>query len=78
VVSTILPVSPSSLDHDVHALQPADVAQRIFDAYKVEISSAGGGADKMTIWVSKDSRQAVKISAVLPQMGGAVLTAELQ
>jgi dipeptidyl aminopeptidase/acylaminoacyl peptidase len=48
-----------------------------FDAYKVEISSADGGADKETLWVAEDSHKAVKESSVLPGMGGAVLTQEL-
>lgn len=36
-----------------------------------------GGPDRMTLWIAKDSRQAVKISAVMAQMGGAIMTAEL-
>jgi hypothetical protein len=48
-----------------------------FDAYKVELSSADGGADKTTLWIAKESRSAVKIAAVMSSMGGAVLTAEL-
>lgn len=48
-----------------------------FEAYKVEISSAEGGLEKTTIWVAKDSRKPVKISSLMPEMGGATLTAEL-
>ena len=48
-----------------------------FDAYKVELTSADGGAEKVTIWVAKDSLRPVKMSALMPQMGGATLTAEL-
>jgi hypothetical protein len=48
-----------------------------FDAYRVEITSGDGGADKTTVWIAKDSRNPVKVSEVLPQMGGATLTAEL-
>jgi dipeptidyl aminopeptidase/acylaminoacyl peptidase len=48
-----------------------------FDAFKVELSSADGGPDKSTVWIAKDSRTPVKISTVLAEMGGAVLTAEL-
>jgi hypothetical protein len=48
-----------------------------FDAVKVEITSAEGEADKLTLWVSKDARKVVKFMATLPQMGGAVLTSEL-
>ena len=49
-----------------------------FDAYKVDIGSADGGLDKATIWVSKDTRKPLKIVAVVSQMGGATMTAELQ
>lgn len=48
-----------------------------FDAYKVEITSADGGSDKQTLWIAKDSRKPVKMSAVLADMGGAVITEEL-
>jgi len=48
-----------------------------FDAYKTEITSGEGGPEKVTMWIAKDSRKAVKISAMMPQMGGAILTAEL-
>ncbi len=47
-----------------------------FNAQRVEISSADGGADKKTLWVS-DDHKVVKVSAVLASMGGAVMTAEL-
>jgi dienelactone hydrolase len=48
-----------------------------FKALKVEITSGSGGAEKMTVWVAKETRKTVKLSAVMPEMGGAVLTAEL-
>jgi dienelactone hydrolase len=48
-----------------------------FDAFRVEITSAEGGADKITMWIAKQPRRVVKVAAVLPQMGGATLTAEL-
>ena len=49
-----------------------------FSAYKLDLSSADGGTDKATVWVAKDTRKPVKMSAVMPQMGGATMTAELQ
>jgi dipeptidyl aminopeptidase/acylaminoacyl peptidase len=49
-----------------------------FDAYKVEVSSADGGPDKLTLWVDKKSRKPVKTTAVMAQMGGALLTIELE
>jgi hypothetical protein len=48
-----------------------------FNAFKVEISSAEGGPDRATMWVARDSRKPVKRSAVMAQMGGATMTAEL-
>ena len=49
-----------------------------FDAYKVEIVSTDDDADKQTVWIAKDTRKVVKIAAVLPSLGGAVLTSELE
>jgi hypothetical protein len=49
-----------------------------FDTFKVELSSADGGSDKETVWIAKDSRKAVKVAAVMAEMGGATLTAELE
>ena len=48
-----------------------------FDAYKLEITSADNEADKRTVWIAKDSRKVVKLSAVLTQLNGAILTSEL-
>ena len=45
-----------------------------FESYKVEITS---DSDKQTVWVAKEAHKAVKVSAVLPTMGGATLTMEL-
>ena len=48
-----------------------------FDAYKVEIVAADNNADKQTVWIDKESRRVLKISAVLPNLNGAILTSEL-
>jgi Protein of unknown function (DUF3108) len=48
-----------------------------FDSFRVEVTSADGGADKKTIWVAKDSHKVVKSSAVVAAMGGATMTQEL-
>ena len=48
-----------------------------FDAYKVEILSADNDADKQIVWIDKASRKVLKISAVIPNLNGAVLTSEL-
>ncbi len=49
-----------------------------FNTWKVEVTSTDGEPGQMTIWVAKDSRRVVKTSATIPQMGGAVITSELQ
>ena len=61
----------------VSGIDKVTVPAGTFDAYKVEISSADGGDDKETIWIARDSHKAVKESAVLASMGGAILTLEL-
>jgi dipeptidyl aminopeptidase/acylaminoacyl peptidase len=47
-----------------------------FDAYKVEIVAADNDADKQTVWIDKASRKVVKITAVLTNLNGAILTSE--
>ncbi len=49
-----------------------------FDAFKVELTSADGGSDKATVWIAKDTRRPLKMSAVLGSMNGATLTSELE
>jgi dienelactone hydrolase len=49
-----------------------------FDAWKIEVTSADGGNDKMTLWVAKEARKPVRAVATMPQMGGATMTVELQ
>jgi dipeptidyl aminopeptidase/acylaminoacyl peptidase len=61
----------------VSGIDKVTVPAGTFDSYKVEISSADGGDDKETLWIARDSHKAVKESAVLASMGGAVLTQEL-
>jgi dienelactone hydrolase len=61
----------------VAGIDQVTVPAGTFDTYKVEISSADGGDDKETIWIARDSHKAVKESAVIASMGGAILTQEL-
>ena len=61
----------------VSGVDKVTVPAGTFDTYKVEITSADGGDDKETLWVARDSHKAVKESAVLASMGGAILTQEL-
>ena len=65
------------LQLNVSGVESVTVPAGKFDAYRVEITSADGGADKQTVWVAKDSHKVVKVSAVMASMGGAVLTQEL-
>jgi dipeptidyl aminopeptidase/acylaminoacyl peptidase len=46
-----------------------------FEAFRVDITAADGG-EKRTVWVTKDTRNVVKVTAVMPKMNGAVITAE--
>jgi hypothetical protein len=49
-----------------------------FDAWKVVITPADGGTgETTTLWVEKGSRRVVKMVTVIPQMNGAIATAEL-
>jgi dipeptidyl aminopeptidase/acylaminoacyl peptidase len=61
----------------VSGIDQVTVPAGTFDAFKVEISSADGGDDKETLWIARDSHKAVKESAVIASMGGAILTQEL-
>jgi hypothetical protein len=61
----------------VTATENVTVPAGTFDAYRVEITSTENEADKQTVWIAKDTRKVVKITAVLPSLGGAVLTSEL-
>jgi dipeptidyl aminopeptidase/acylaminoacyl peptidase len=47
-----------------------------FETFKVEVS-ADGDAGKTTLWIAKQTHNAVKVSTTLPAMGGATMTAEL-
>jgi dipeptidyl aminopeptidase/acylaminoacyl peptidase len=49
-----------------------------FQTWKAEVTSAEGEPGATTLWIAKDTRRVVKTSSVLPQMGGATVTSELQ
>jgi len=61
----------------VVGIESVTVPAGTFEAYKVEITAADNEADKTTMWIAKDSRKVAKISAVLTQLNGAILTSEL-
>jgi len=62
----------------VAAAESVTVAAGTFQAHKVEITSAEGGPERATIWITQDTRQPVKLETVLVAAGGAQLTSELQ
>jgi hypothetical protein len=62
----------------VIAMEDVTVPAGTFKAWKVEINPADGEPGGQTIWVDSTSRRVVKVSAVLPEMGGAIATMELQ
>jgi len=68
---------PQLMQLKVVGMESVTVPGGTFDTYKVEINSAANEADKTTVWISKDSRKVVKISAVLTSLNGAILTSEL-
>ncbi len=65
------------LQLNVAGVETVTVPAGKFEAFRVEISSADGGADKKTLWVAKDSHKVVKVSAIVASMGGATMTQEL-
>ncbi len=48
-----------------------------FECFRVERTSADGGAEKATLWIDKETRKPVKMSSVMPAMNGATMVAEL-
>jgi dienelactone hydrolase len=62
----------------VLAIEEVTVPAGTFKAWKAEITSAEGEPGTTTLWIDTASRAVVKSVSVLPQMGGATLTVELQ
>jgi hypothetical protein len=58
--------------------EDATVPAGTFKAWKVEIASAEGEPGVTTVWVAQTSRKVLKTVTTLPQMGGAIVTFELQ
>ncbi|MGO9339595.1 MAG: alpha/beta fold hydrolase [Terracidiphilus sp.] len=65
------------LQLNVPSVESVTVPAGTFEAFRVDVTSADGNADKKTLWIAKDSHKVVKISAVVASMGGATLTEEL-
>jgi hypothetical protein len=62
----------------VTGIERVTVPAGTFEAWKVEVASAEGEPGTTTIWVATSDRKVLKTSATLPQMGGAVVTTELE
>ncbi len=61
----------------VSGVEDVTVPAGTFKAWKVEIKSAEGEPGEQTVWIDTASRRIVRMSATLPQMGGAISTSEL-
>lgn len=70
-------LKPKLMRLAVEAVDTIEVPAGKFEAYKVQMTSAEGGPDRITAWIAKETRKPVKYSIVLPAAGGAVLSAEL-
>jgi dipeptidyl aminopeptidase/acylaminoacyl peptidase len=68
---------PKLQDLKVTGEESVTVPAGTFDTWKVEVTSADGGTDRQTLWVTKTTPKTVKMAAVMASMGGATLTAEL-
>lgn len=62
----------------VVAREEVKVPAGTFTAWKLELTSAEGDPGSTTLWVDAATRKVLKTVATLPQMGGAVVTVELQ
>ena len=61
----------------VGAPEQVTVPAGTFDAWRLDIAPAGGDPGKASVWIARDTRKVVKTTAVMPEMNGATLTAEL-
>ncbi len=69
---------PSLKQMKVLGAEEITVPAGTFKTWKAEVSSAEGEPGSTTVWVAQDSRKVIKTSAIVPQMGGATVTSELQ
>jgi dipeptidyl aminopeptidase/acylaminoacyl peptidase len=65
------------LEAKVAGTETVTVPAGKFETWKVEIAAVDGGADRITLWVAKESRATVKSTAVMSSAGGATMSAEL-
>jgi dipeptidyl aminopeptidase/acylaminoacyl peptidase len=70
-------VKPKLMRLDVTGTETVKVPAGQFDCFKVELTSAEAGPDRITVWIAKETRVPVKYSVAMPAAGGAVMTGEL-
>jgi hypothetical protein len=68
---------PQTKQLKVVGVESVTVPAGTFEAYKIEIVDTENDADKQTVWIAKDTRRVLKVTAVLPSLQGALLTSEL-
>ncbi len=68
----------SLLEAKVIGPEEVTVPAGTFKTLKVEVKPVDGEPGGQTVWIAPDTRKVVKYTALLPQMGGATLTSELQ
>jgi hypothetical protein len=69
---------PTLMELHVAGSEKVTVPAGTFDTFKVNVAPIDGAGTKTTLWITKDTRVVVKLAGVMPQMGGATLSAELQ
>lgn len=73
----VMKQKPAMKNLKVVGMESVTVPAGTFNAYKVQITSVDNEADKTTLWIAKDTRKVLRISAVLTALNGAILTSEL-
>lgn len=62
----------------VKAMEQVDVPAGKYNTYKVEVKPGDGEPGGSTLWIATEEKQVIKSSTIVPQMGGAKVTAELK
>jgi len=70
-------MKPKAMNLQVTAEEKVTVPAGTFDSWKVEVADADSGKT-IHFWIDTKSRRFLKASSVLPEMGGAQMTVELQ
>jgi dipeptidyl aminopeptidase/acylaminoacyl peptidase len=68
---------PKAMRLEVKGSEEIEVPAGRFDCFRLELTSAEGGSERSTIWVSKEDRLVVKLSAIMLELAGARMEAEL-